>query len=112
MKLVIDKSPSGVALIYLKGRLDMKGAMDIDLEFNSAVQNDRLVIVDLSGVEFLASMGLRTLIMGAKSIHARSGKLVLLGPNQYVAEVLQASGTTNLIPVVYDMAEAERVVAS
>lgn len=112
MNISVQNLPSGTILVALIGKMDMKGAMDIDIEFNSIVQDCRLIIVDMSGVEFLASMGLRTLIMGAKSIHSRSGKMVLLAPNSLVAEVLHASGTDVLIPVVHDRAEAERFLAS
>jgi len=38
--------------------------------------------------------------------------MVLLAPNSLVAEVLHASGTDVLIPVVRDQAEAERILAS
>jgi anti-anti-sigma factor len=94
----------------LNGRLDMQGVMAVDQEFQKIVQSHNAVIVDLAGIEFLASMGLRSLIMAAKSINARSGQIVLLNPTQMVEQVLRASGTDSLIVVVHDRTEAERLV--
>lgn len=110
MNLTCNKIASGVALAELSGRMDMQGAMEIDSEFQNLIQSNHALIIDLSGVEFLASMGLRSLIIAAKSMHSRSGHLILLNPTVMVAQVLRASGTDSLIPVVGDKAEAERLV--
>jgi anti-anti-sigma factor len=90
--------------------MDMQGAMEIDTDFQEVVQSYNAVIVDLSGVEFLASMGLRSLIMAAKSMHSRSGRMVLMRPTELVEQVLRASGTDGLIAVVRDQAAAEILV--
>jgi anti-anti-sigma factor len=102
-----EQLPSGVTVILLKGRLDIMGAMKIDVQFAAVAAANRAVVVDLAGVEFLASMGLRTLIMGAKSMHSKAGRMVLYRPIPLVEEVLVTSGTTTLIPLTHDLAEAE-----
>ena len=102
-----EQLPSGVTVILLNGRLDITGAMKIDVQFAAVAAANRAVVVDLAGVEFLASMGLRTLIMGAKSMHSKSGRMVLYRPIPMVEEVLVTSGTSMLIPLTHDLAEAE-----
>ena len=99
--------PSGVTMIVLEGRMDVMGAMKIDVQFAAVAAANRAVVVDLGAVDFMASMGLRTLIMGAKSMHSKSGRMVLYRPNAVVEEVLVTSGTTTLIPVTHDLVEAE-----
>jgi len=108
--ITFEQLPSGATLIILKGRMDVTGAMEVDLRFAAVAAANRAVIVDLGGVEFLASMGLRTLIMGAKSLKTKSGRMALWRPLPMVEEVLVTSGTTTLIPLVQDLAEAERLV--
>jgi anti-anti-sigma factor len=102
-----ERLASGTTVITLKGRLDITGAMQIDVQFSAVTAANRAVVVDLGAVEFLASMGLRTLIMGAKSMHSKSGRMVLWRPIPAVEEVLVTSGTTTLIPIAHDFAEAE-----
>lgn len=108
MDMTLEHRQSGVMLIVLAGRMDIAGAMAVDLRFAATVASNRAVIVDISKVVFLASMGLRTLIMGAKSMHTKSGRMMLLSPSAEVAEVLMTSGTDTLIPIMHDMEEAER----
>jgi anti-sigma B factor antagonist len=57
-------------------------------------------------VSFLASMGIRTLIMAAKAVKENGGKLILFSPETMVAMVLKTSGTDILIPVYYDLSLA------
>ena len=45
--------------------------------------------------------------MGAKSMHSKTGRMVLWRPQPVVEEVLVTSGTTTLIPLAQDFAEAE-----
>lgn len=102
-----EQLPSGITIITLKGRLDITGAMKVDVQFSAVTAANRAVVVDLAQVEFLASMGLRTLIMGAKSMRSKAGRMVLWRPIPMVEEVLLTSGTTTLIPLAHDFAEAE-----
>ncbi len=102
-----ERLASGVTVIQLKGRLDITGAMKIDVQFAAVAAANRALVVDLAEVEFLASMGLRTLIMGAKSMHSKAGRMVLWRPVPMVEEVLVTSGTTTLIPLTHDFADAE-----
>jgi anti-anti-sigma factor len=69
------------------------------------------VLVDLSNVNFLSSMGIRALISSAKEQQAKGGRVVLnAGGNDVVARTLEATGVDELIPVFDDIAEAERAL--
>ena len=111
MDIRFETLPSGAALIVLTGRLDIQGAAAVDLRFSAVAAANRAVVVDMAGVSFLASMGLRTLILGAKSMRGKAGRMVLWRPQPLVEEVLTTSGTQALLPVALDLAEAERLAA-
>jgi len=74
--------------------------------------SDKFLLVDLSKVNFLASMGIRTLITGAKMLKERGGKMILFSPEMMVAKVLKTSGTEMLIPVYYDLGLARNALAA
>jgi anti-anti-sigma factor len=95
MKMAIEPVVPGVVKIVLDGRLDITGASDIDLQFNAIAGSHRGVVVDLAGVSFLASIGIRTLLLGAKAVQRRGGCFILLNP---VDEV----GMTDLMPIYRD----------
>ena len=64
------------------------------------------VVVDLSEVSFLASLGIRSLLVPAKAARARGGDVVLLNPQPRVMEVLTLAGLTGVLKVYTDLADA------
>jgi len=108
--ITFEQLPSGVTVILLEGRMDIMGAMKIDVQFTAVAAANRAVVVDLGKVEFLASMGLRTLVMAAKSMRGKSGRMVLYRPIPLVEEVLVTSGISTLIPLTHELADAEAQV--
>ena len=107
MDIAFDTLPTGATRIVLTGRLDIQGAAAIDLRFAAVAVANRAVVVDLGGVSFLASMGLRTLIMAAKAMRTKGGRMVLYRPQGEVEQVLLTSGLGDLMPIIRDLAEAE-----
>lgn len=96
--------------ITLSGRLDIPGTEAIATKFAAlAASAKRSVVVDLSTVDFLASIGIRSLILNAKSLQQRGGRMVLLtGTNEVVLKALQSTGIDSLIPTFKDPGEADR----
>ena len=88
----------------------LKDLHGLESKFETLISDHQAVIVDLSGLEVLFSMGIRTLIVSAQMVERTGGKLVLLAPTPDVLAVLKASGTTKLIPICHDREEAERIV--
>jgi anti-sigma B factor antagonist len=107
-----EELAGGVTRVTLTGKLDIAGANTIDLPFIVVMGSKRAVIVDLSRVSFVASMGLRTLIMGAKTVASKKGRMVLLSPTADVEDVLLTSGTNTLIPVLHDLDAAMAAVTA
>ena len=64
----------------------------------------------MSDVAYLASIGIRLLVMNAKSLATRNGKMALLNPNENVLRVLQISGIPAIIPAYSSMESVEAVL--
>ena len=64
-----------------------------------------------SAVTFVASIGIRTLLTGAKAVHSRGGKLVLLNPSSAVEKVLRVTGVDTLMPIFHDADAAIQAVS-
>lgn len=112
MDLAFDTLPSGALRIALNGRLDLAGASAVELRFTALAAGHKSVVVDMQGVEFMASMGLRLLILAGRSAASKGGRLVLWRPQPVVADVIATAGVEALLPVVMELAEAEaRVLA-
>ena len=113
MKLQYNEIEKNIKLIKLIGRLDIAGvgAIETDLSAHCSGENAR-VIVDLSSVEFLASIGIRLLTLNAKSVMSRGGRMVLLNPTSDVRDVLELTGIFAIIPVYDEIESAEAVLRS
>lgn len=112
-ELSVDTAPDGVVTLALGGRLDIEGAQAVELRIagHTAV-NDGAFILDLSGVSFLASIGIRTLLATAKAVRSRGGRLVLLGPDPNVSQTLRVAGIDRLIPMFDDAAAARAALTT
>jgi anti-sigma B factor antagonist len=100
--------------VKLAGRLDMLGMGTIDLKFTTLAASRPIgVIVDLSDVSFLASIGIRSIISCARALDGKGGRMVLvLGDNIPVRSTLETSGITDLIPTFSDDGEAQTALHS
>jgi anti-sigma B factor antagonist len=110
MRLETEEVAPGITKANLIGRLDVGGALEIDLAFSALVGAQRAVIVDLSQVDFVASLGLRMLIVGARTVLRKGGSMVLLQPTEAVEGVLISSGTDTVVPIQRNLDEAIHAV--
>jgi anti-anti-sigma factor len=107
MELTTEQLENGVQKIALSGRMDSAGTEQIDLRFTSlTVTRPALIVVELSQVSFLASIGMRTLLTCAKALALRGGHMALAAPQPLVEEVLRLAGIDALIPVYADIGSA------
>ncbi len=104
--MTVETIGDDITNVILNGRLDSVGAASVAQPFKAAVADKRAVIVDLSGVEYVASLAIRFLITGAKAVKGNEGKLVLLSPDEYVHSVLKIAGIDTMMPILFDRAEA------
>jgi anti-sigma B factor antagonist len=113
MRLETEELSGGILKVNLAGRMDIAGtdAIAVPLAALAATDNRR-VILDLSAVEFLASIGVRVILQNARAHHLRGGSLVLLGPSPLILEVLETAGVGNVVPIVPDLASAQSALAA
>jgi anti-anti-sigma factor len=112
MPIDFEDSANEIRHIKISGRLDILGSGEIDAKFAAlAATEKRHVVVDLTAITFLASIGIRSIISNAKAQHQRGGKMVLfVGENASVAKTLEMTGIDTLVPMFKDMLDAEKAV--
>ena len=105
-----DAGPT--AKLILKGKLDAEGANAVAAPLAKLSEEKQGLVVDLSGVSFLASVGIRQLITAAKTLTRRGGRLALLKPTQAVDEVLTIAAINSLIPIARNDKDAQAIIAA
>lgn len=111
MRLETEEVAPGVTKVNLTGRLDIGGTQEIELPFNALAGSQRALIIDLSQVDFIASLGLRLLIVGARAAQRKGGRMILFQPPIAVEAVLISSGTDNVVPILRNLDEAIHAVS-
>ena len=111
----ISYNDSGdVRTIAISGRLDVDGTDSVASKLIELVKAAKKgVVVDLSSLKFLASIGIRTIVQAAKELKARGGKMVLVvDSGSTVMMSIKATGIDQLVPVFDDSADAERAAVA
>ena len=104
MDLEVQQLEGGIERVKLSGRLDSAGVQEIDHRLSAlTAARQAFILVDLSQVPFLASVGIRTLLTNARVLRQRGGKMALLNPQSLVEEVLKVTGIESIIPVFHDL---------
>ncbi len=111
MQLVVEELPDGVTRAALAGRMDIDGALSIETRL-SALASRRRLVIDLSEVSFMASMGLRSLMLCARSVTTHGGRIALASPQPNVQKVLAESGIGPIIGVHPSLASAVTAVTA
>ncbi|MEO5694122.1 MAG: STAS domain-containing protein [Usitatibacter sp.] len=114
MSISYDDVGNDLRRIVITGQLDMPGTESIAstlAELTAAPKKG--VVVDLSALRFLASIGISALITSAKVVQQRGGKMVLVvNPGSSVAMSLDATGVDQLIPIFKSSAEAGKAAVA
>ena len=64
------------------------------------------MVIDLSGLEYISSAGLRVLLMAAKQVKTGNGALALCGLKDHIREVFEISGFLPILTIVDDESAA------
>lgn len=106
----IQETPrtDGLTQVALIGKLDVAGLHTVDIKFHGYTAARRKpTIVDLTRLEFIASLGIGMLISCAKSMERHKARMVIVNPPPTVDEVLRQTGIDQAIPIVKTFEEAE-----
>lgn len=97
---VNEERREGALVLALKGRLGATSAVDLDEAVSTAVgRGDARLVIDLEGVDYVSSAGLRALAAAASlCAHARGG-LALCGLGEPVRIALDLGGLLADFPV-------------
>lgn len=114
MSISYDDIGDNLRRIVITGRLDMPGTDSVGSRLGELVAAPKKgVVVDLSSVRFLASIGIRALIASARTVQQRGGKMVLLvDGGSTVLKSLEATGVDQMIPVFKNAADADKAAVA
>ena len=97
-------------MVSPRGRLDHETCdafqNDLASELDACAHEGAALVLDMSGLEYVSSAGLRCLMIAAKQAAARQSRVVVSAPQPVVAEILQISRFNLVLPVFGTTREA------
>ncbi len=113
MILTITELENGIKKIALGGRMDMYGTQDIETRLTVAAAVEKAnIILDLSDVEFMASIGMGVIIRAANALRMQEGKIVIFNPRPGVRDALEKTLIHTVIPVTDNLESAISLLQS
>lgn len=108
-----DISPA-LRLITISERLDLQGTEKIEQSFLALTKTGQQnVVVDVSDVTFLSSVGIRMLIASSKALKETGGRMALVvGHNAAATKTLKMTCVDAILPMFEKFAEAEAALKS
>jgi anti-anti-sigma factor len=89
-------------VIRVTGRVDAGNYAELENKLKEYIDGGKKhLVLELDGIEYLSSAGVRVLISTQKSLKPRGGRVVIAQPSARVKDVLQLAGVDILFPT-YD----------
>lgn len=92
-------SENGARIASVGGRIDSNNAYDFESRMRQGIQaEDQALIIDVSGVSFISSSGLRVVLLMAKDFRSPRS-FSICGLSDFVAEIFAISGFDQIVAI-------------
>ncbi len=97
----VVKEPRGSAMVVrISGRLDILNSKELGNELQAIIdEGQRYLVLEMSGLEYVSSSGLRVLLQARKSLKPLGGTVVLCAMTEFVRKVVDTTGFTNIFKI-------------
>lgn len=99
MSIQFEKQDSNL-LIKLEGKVDNKTAPDIQAAMLKEAANYTNISIDMAKVDYMASAGLRVLLLLYRQVKAKNGTVFLSGVSDEIKEVMKITGFVNFFKFI------------
>ena len=104
----VEEGRSFTKTLVLEGRLDSDTVATLDRDLDAVLASPvKVVVFELSKLEYISSAGLRSLFQARKSMKARAGKVLILNPQPPVQKVFDIVKATDVNEVFRSVAELD-----
>ncbi len=97
--LNINKNDNGAEFtVTLEGRLDTTTAPQLEAEMADCLDNVTELVIDVAGLEYISSAGLRVLLSFQKVMN-RQGSMVVRNATEEVMEIFEVTGFSEILTI-------------
>ena len=96
--MTIEIKKNQETIIEIAGRLDTITAPALDKTINEEIGDTENIVLDLKGLEYISSAGLRVLL-GAQKKMQKNGSMKLINVCEEVMEVFEMTGFADILVI-------------
>lgn len=94
-------------VVHASGRMDATTAGEFEAQCDAWVAADeKQVVVEMGGIEYISSAGLRSILTSAKKLKAIGGEMRFAGLSGMVADVFKVSGFAAMFKIFASLEQA------
>lgn len=102
-----EESQGKVKIVSLRGRLDASVSPAVEKQLQALMdRGEHRLVLDLSDLTYISSLGLRVFIAVAKGVQKVNGKLALSGLNDHIYEIFKIAHFTSIFSIYPSREEA------
>jgi len=104
---ISETKQDNVTILQLQGKLDSMSSPELDKRLIALIESGtRQIAVNLEGLDYVSSAGLRVFLSAAKRIKQTQGRLALANPSVQVQQIFDIAGFESIMPIFKNLSEA------
>ncbi|MHB8771050.1 MAG: STAS domain-containing protein [Syntrophales bacterium] len=108
---IATKKQGGAMVVSVTGRIDAVTAPEFEKGLSAVIAaGDTVLLLDMNGLEYISSAGLRSILSTAKQLKAKEGKMLFAGLKGPVKDVFKISGFGSIFKIFETEEEALRQI--
>ena len=110
---IVRRSENGIPILVLTGRLNQASADALHAAAMEVAgdETSKALVVDMGGVDFIVSVGIRSLIRPSQALSMRGGKLAVANLSPQISDFFKLTGLDQMFRVYETVADATAAVA-
>lgn len=107
---VSTRSP--LAIVTISGKVHLSTAQSFDERLQSILEDESLkqLVLDFSNVDYISSVGLRSVLQAGKTMKSRGGKMALATTQEFTRQIFEDAGFTMLFSIENSVEAAEKAL--
>ncbi len=97
---IIENTPERIVIV-LRGELDTLAAKSFAAEMEPVMADaGKRIILDFTGLEYISSAGMRTILLLQKTAGAKGGKVSIKGMSEDIRQIFRMTGFDQIIEIL------------
>lgn len=103
---------SPLAIVTISGKVHLSTAQSFDERLQALLDDESLhqLILDFSNVDYISSVGLRSVLQAGKIMKSRNGSMALATTQEFTQKIFEDAGFSMLFSIEKTVEEAEKAL--